>query len=217
MNVGLLRLNNKSRMSRPAQVRFCERQRGKFLLPTRLVIHCSSKEQAEQLLAKLKERMQQYELELHPEKTKIVYCKNYQRNEKHDNNSFAFLSYSFQPRTIKSKFGNKRLLVFNADISQSAKISIRGRLKEVLRTRWSHKSLEWFADVLNPKIRGWMNYYTKFYRYEANQVFSYLNELIRKWIKNTYKIRSKGKLFDKYRLIQTANPEMFYHWKMGVK
>lgn len=72
MNEGLLRLNNKSRMSRPAQVRFCERQRGKFLLPTRLVIHCSSKEQAEQLLEKLEVRMQKYKLELHPEKTKIV-------------------------------------------------------------------------------------------------------------------------------------------------
>jgi RNA-directed DNA polymerase len=182
-----------------------------------IVIHCSSKEQAEQLLAKLKERMQQYELELHPEKTKIVYCKNYLRNEKHDNNSFTFLSYSFQPRTIKSKFGSKRLLVFNADICQSAKKNIRTRLKEVLRTRWSDKSLEWFADVLNPKIRGWLNYYTKFYRHEANKVFCYLNDLIRKWIKNTYQIRNKGKLYHKYHTIQSENPEMFYHWKMGVR
>lgn len=52
---------------------------------------------------RLKERMQQYELELHPEKTKIVYCKNYLRNEDHDNNSFTFLSYSFQPRTIRDR------------------------------------------------------------------------------------------------------------------
>src|SRR5674476_892306 len=66
-----------------------------------IIIHCSSREQAEQLLENLKARMQQYELELHPEKTKIVYCKNYQRHDKHDNNSFTFLSYSFQPRTVK--------------------------------------------------------------------------------------------------------------------
>lgn len=76
-----------------------------------IVIHCSSKEEAESLLEKLKVRMQQYELELHPGKTKIVYCKNYQRNETHENNSFTFLSYSFEPRTIRSKFDVKKCLV----------------------------------------------------------------------------------------------------------
>jgi hypothetical protein len=55
--------------------------------------------------------MQQYKLELHPHKTKIVYCKNYQRNDKHDNNSFTFLSYSFQPGTIRDKFGRRNRLV----------------------------------------------------------------------------------------------------------
>ena len=60
-----------------------------------IVIHCKSKEEAEDLLEKLKVRMQEYALELHPEKTKIVYCKNYRRNKTHDNRSFTFLSYSF--------------------------------------------------------------------------------------------------------------------------
>ncbi len=72
-----------------------------------IVIHCSSKEEAEKLLEELKTRMQEYELELHPEKTKIVYCKKYQRHDRNDNESFTFLSYSFQPRTIKSKFGGE--------------------------------------------------------------------------------------------------------------
>ena len=183
-----------------------------------IVIHCSSKEEAEQLLAKLKERMHQYELELHPEKTKIVYCKNYQRNDKHDNNSFTFLSYSFQPRTIRDKFGRKnRLVVFNAAISQQAKTSIRTRLRVVLRTRWSDKTIEWFADKLNPKLRGWVNYYTLFNRHETYEVFYYLNERIQKWIANKYKIRGTLKVRDKYQRIQTESPEMFYHWKLGIK
>lgn len=183
-----------------------------------IVIHCSSKEEAERLLEKLKERMQQFELELHPDKTKIVYCKNYQRNDKHDNNSFTFLSYSFQPRTIKDKFGRKnRLVVFSPAISQMAKTNIRKVLKEILKTRWSDKSLEWFADVLNPKIRGWVNYYTKFNRIIGLDVFYYLNELIRQWVKNTYKIKGKAWLYEKYRNIQAANPDLFYHWRLGVK
>ena len=183
-----------------------------------IVIHCRSREEAEQLLEKLRERMEQYELELHPDKTKIVYCKNYLRPEKQDNNSFTFLSYSFQPRTVKDKFGrSKRLVVFNAAISQKAKTSIREKLREVIKIRWSNQTLEWFADKLNPKIRGWINYYAKFNRHLAHGVFYYLNELIRRWIKNKYKIRGKAWMYEKYRKIQSENPTLFYHWKLGIK
>ena len=183
-----------------------------------IVIHCRSKEEAERLLEELKARMEQYKLELHPDKTKIVYCKNYMRNEKHENNSFTFLSYSFQPRTIKDKFGRKRrLVVFNAAISQKAKTSIREKLRGVLRTQWSNQTLQWFADQLNPKIRGWINYYAKFNGHIAYNVFYYLNELIRRWIKNTYKIRGKAWLYDKYRQVQASNPKLFCHWQLGIK
>ena len=183
-----------------------------------IVIHCSSKLEAEQLLEKLKTRMQEYELELHPEKTKIVYCKNYQRKEMHDNKSFTFLGYSFQPRTIKDRFGRgKRLLVFNAAISQQAKSSIREKLRNVMSVRWSNQTLQWFAGKLNPKIRGWINYYAKFGQHDAYDVFYYLNELIRKWMKNKYKLRAKGWTYEKYRKIQSENPGMFYHWRLGIK
>ena len=183
-----------------------------------IVIHCSSKEEAEQLLEKLKVRMQQYELELHPDKTKIVYCKNYLRNDKYDNNSFTFLSYSFQPRTMKSKFGEtKWIVVFSPAISQMAKTNIRRVLREILKPLISQVKLEKFAERLNPKIRGWINYYTRFNRRIGLDVFYYLNGLIRQWIKNTYKIRGKAWLYDKYRAIQSANPDLFYHWRLGIK
>ena len=183
-----------------------------------IVIHCNSKGEAEQLLEKLKARMQQYELELHPEKTKIVYCKNYLRNDTHDKNSFTFLSYSFEPRTIKDRFGRKnRLVVFNAAISQEAKASLREKLREALPTMWSNQTLEWFAQRLNPKIRGWINYYAKFNKHLAYEVFYYLNKLIVKWVKNKYKLRGKAWLYDKYKSLQSANPDLFYHWRLGVK
>jgi hypothetical protein len=170
------------------------------------------------MLNELKARIQEFELTLHPEKTKIVYCKNYQRTDTHDNESFTFLSYSFQPRTIPDKFGRaKSLLVFGSVICDAAKTSIRTAIKEVMRTRWSTQRLAWFAEKLNPKIRGWINYYTRFNRDEAHKVFCYLNELIQKWIKNTYKIRSRVELYDKYQLIQANNQLLFYHWKIGVK
>lgn len=183
-----------------------------------IVIHCSSKAEAERMRSELETRMQEFALTLHPEKTKIVYCKNYQRLERHDNESFTFLSYSFQPRTMKAKFGKaKRIIVFSAAVCNAAKASIRTAIKEVLRTQWSTQTLAWFANKLNPKIRGWINYYSRFNRDEAHGVFYYLNELIRKWIKNTYKILGKDRLHKKYQLIQAENPLLFYHWKMGIK
>jgi RNA-directed DNA polymerase len=183
-----------------------------------IVIHCNSKEIAERILVGLKDRMAEYGLELHPGKTKIVYCKNYFRNEEHEHNSFTFLSYSFQPRTIRDMYGKKKcLVIFNAAICQQAKASIRAKLKEVLKVRWNVATLEWFAEKLNLKIRGWVNYYSKFNRKEVLNVFRYLNELIFQWIKNTYKMIGIRKVLNKYRSIQAANPDLFYHWHLGIK
>ena len=180
-----------------------------------IVIHCRSKEEAEHLLTQLTNRMAAYELTLHPEKTKIVYCKDYRRKEKHSNESFTFLSYSFAPAMMKTKAG-KMLLLFCASISHPAKAHIRKRIKEVLYYRRSVQKLERTAEKLNPKIRGWVNYYTLYSRDKALRVFCYLNELIRKWISNTYKIRSMPKVYDKYKQIIKSQPALFYHWKLGV-
>ena len=182
-----------------------------------IVVHCYSKEEAEQMLKRLTIRMSEYELALHPEKTRIVYCKNYQRNENHDNESFTFLSYSFQPRARRDKFGRKKtFFVFSGAISNAAKTSIREAIRGVMNPRWSQQTLEWFAGKLNPKIRGWANYYTRFNRHEALKVFSYLNELIRKWLKNKYKLQSCKSVYVKYKTLQQENAELVYHWKLGI-
>lgn len=183
-----------------------------------IIVHCATKAQAEEVLKKLKARMKEYGLELNEEKTKIVYCKRDRRGERHEHESFTFLSYSFQPRYIKSRTsGGKEWLTFSAAICQKAKTIIREKIRKVLIISWSTQKLEWFAAVLNPKIRGWIQYYTRFNRYEALSVFYYLNERIRKWIKHTFKIKGKGELSKKYRQIQKANPVLFYHWKLGIK
>jgi len=107
--------------------------------------------------------------------------------------------------------------VFSGAISNAAKTSIREAIRGVMILRWSQQTLDWFAEKLNPKIRGWINYYTRFNRHEALGVFSYLNELIRKWLKNKYKLRSCKSVYIKYKTIQSENAELFYHWKLGIK
>ncbi|MBX3257172.1 MAG: group II intron reverse transcriptase/maturase [Chitinophagaceae bacterium] len=184
-----------------------------------IVIHCGTKEEAERLLLLLVSRMQEYNLTLHPEKTKIVYCKNYHRTEHHTNESFTFLSYSYQPRMKKDKFGRgkRTYMIFAPAICNKAKTSIREVIKAVLIPRNIGQSLEGFAKILNPKIRGWVNYYTRFYRDNMLKIFFYLNVKIRKWIRNKYRIKRKHAVLIKYHAIQKEYPDLFYHWKLGIK
>ena len=181
-----------------------------------IVIHCSTRENAEQLLELIRDRMQQYKLQLHPEKTKIVYCKDYRREEQHENRSFTFLGFGLQPRTMRSKMGG-RFLVFRAAISQQAKTSIRQAIGAVIQpSRYKH-SIVWMAEKLNAKIRGWMNYYGAFMKWETLEVFSYLNGLLVRWIRTVYKIYGKRKAFGKLREIQRQIPDLFYHWQFGIR
>ena len=183
-----------------------------------IVIHCQSKAEAEQLLTQVEVRMQAFELTLHPEKTKIVYCKNYQRTGTHEHESFTFLSYDFQPRRKWDSFGRKKTyIVFAGAISNKAKTSIREKIRAILIPRWSEQILEVFAKLLNPKLRGWINYYSKFYRRQMLELFFYVNERIKKWIANKYKLRAKKWILAKYQAIQAEQPELFYHWRLGIK
>ena len=181
-----------------------------------IIVHCNTQEEAKHLLVSIRERMAGFELELHPEKTKLVYCKNYQRKEDHEHHSFTFLSYSFQPRAMRNHQRKTKFTVFSAAICCTAKTFIRQRLKAVFNPRNTQVSLEQTAVKLNPKIRGWLNYYCKFNPREAMDVFLYTNELIRRWFEEKYRLRSKHavqKLYDSYVL---ANGNLFIHWQKGI-
>jgi RNA-directed DNA polymerase len=183
-----------------------------------IIIHCHSKSEAEKLLRALEERMKEYSLTLHPEKTKVVYCKNYQRNEDHNENSFTFLSYTFRPRTAMDAFGrNKLIVLFNGAISSAAKTSIRRAIRKILNPEWINVSLEAVSNVMNAKIRGWINYYGKFFKWRMIRVFNYLDYLIQRWIANKYRITSKAKSLARYEEIRKENPSLFYHWKFAMK
>ena len=181
-----------------------------------IIVHCNSKEQAEQLLSSIRERLAGFELELHPEKTKLVYCKNYRRKETQEHNSFTFLSYSFQPRAMHNHQRKNKFSIFSAAISNTAKTFIREGVRKVFNPRNTQISLEGTAVKLNPKIRGWLNYYCKFNPRVAGNVFIYLNGLIRRWIEEKFRLRSKSAVQNKYNLLVQTNTDLFVHWKKGV-
>jgi len=183
-----------------------------------IIVHCNSQGEAEHLLSSIRERLRVFNLELHAEKTKLVYCKNYKRKEKHEHNSFTFLSYSFQPRSKPNTFGrHDKFMVFGAAICCKAKAFIREKIRGVFDPRNTQVSLERVAAKLNPKIRGWLNYYSRFGKRVAANVFLYLNVLIRRWVEEKFRLRSMKAVMVKYQSIVQSNTGIFVHWRYGIR
>ncbi|KAA1241033.1 group II intron reverse transcriptase/maturase [Aquimarina sp. RZ0] len=182
-----------------------------------VILHCKSQSHAEQMLGAIKNRMQNIGLELHPQKTKIVYCKDYRRREKYHNVKFDFLGYSFQPRTSKSKKRRGLFLGFDCAISICSRKQIADKLGEIKVHRMTANSIVGIAKILNPMIRGWINYYGKFRKSMLHGVFKLLNNRIVRWARKRYK-RYKTSIKRAYTWffrIQEQFPTLFYHWKMG--
>jgi group II intron reverse transcriptase/maturase len=184
-----------------------------------IIVHCQTKEQAEQMLTSIRERMQECKLELHEEKTKIVYCKDYRRREKFTNVSFDFLGFTFKPRTTMNKSQNKLFQGFDLAISKTSRKKIVGEINKLGFHKWTGHDLSDIAKVLNPKIRGWLNYFGKFRRYELAGVFMRLNFRILKWSRKKFKrLRySKRANYNWLKRVCHFYPNLFVHWAVGFK
>jgi group II intron reverse transcriptase/maturase len=184
------------------------------------VVHCNTRWQAEKVLAALHERMAEVGLELHPDKTKIVYCKDSNRRKDYPHTSFTFLGFTFRPREVRRKDGVK-FTGFLPAISKEAlkKISQEVRSWRLhLRTRATAADLAW---LINPKVRGWMNYYGAFYPSALYGVCYRINIYLMRWLMRKYK-KIKGWKKAKRSMVDAIKrrPRYFAHWdmaRMGVR
>jgi len=175
--------------------------------------HCVSLKQAESLLAMLNKQFAKYGLELHPEKTKIVYCKDGNRKGDHEHTSFDFLGYTFRARKAVDKHG-RFFTNFLPAISAKAKNSIREEVRNWRLQLKSDKSLQDIASMYASKIRGWLNHYAHFYRSELYRVLRYIDDCLIKWVQRKYKkLQSKRKAAHWLRDVAKREPMMFPHWK----
>ena len=176
-----------------------------------IIVHCSSREEAEVLLGAIRERLKEYNLTLHPEKTKIVHCKDYRRNkEAEEGVVFTFLGFDFKPRVMKSSRG--LFLGYGAAIGQSAQKKITALIKESRLVRWTTATIESIAAEWNPRIRGWINYYGRFGKSELYNVYDVFNMRLAKWIGNKYRLTSKWACIRRLKLIKQQNRNLFAHW-----
>jgi group II intron reverse transcriptase/maturase len=181
------------------------------------ILHCKSKVQADYVLDNLNNRMMQCGLELHPDKTKLVYCKDYRRQGEHEHVKFDFLGYSFQPRTTKSKKTGELFLGFDCAISISSKKRIAEKMRALDIEHLTHRSIVGVAQYLEPFIRGWANYYGRFRLWEMNSIFQLLRRRLVKWARKRYK-RYKTSLNKAYAWLERVKdqyPTLFYQWRLG--
>ena len=134
-----------------------------------------------------RQRRKDCRLELHPEKTKIVYCQDDDRRGQHEHIKFDFLGYTFRPRRAKNRWG-KFFVSFIPAISDKAAKAIRETIRDwrLAATR-NNQSLEEIAGLVNPSVRGWANYYGRLYRSALTPVLRHLERALVKWARRKYK------------------------------
>ena len=182
------------------------------------IVHCRTKEQAENLREAIIQRMAECGLELNLQKTKIVYCKDADRRGNHEHEKFTFLGYEFRPRRAKNHRG-KYFVSFLPAISDKAAKAIRQEIRGWKLHLRSDKSLEDLARMFNPIVRGWMQYYGKYYRSMLHPVFRPLNRRLVRWACRKYKkLRHHQRRATHWlQRISIRSPHLWAHWQIGVK
>jgi group II intron reverse transcriptase/maturase len=179
------------------------------------VIHCKTEQEALDVLKQLDLRMKECKLELHPDKTHIVYCKDSNRRKKYPNTSFDFLGYTFRSRRVKTQ--GKIWTSFLPAVSRKSQASLREKIKALNVHRRTGLEIGGLAKKINPVVGGWINYFKEFYKSEMAYNMLCLNRRLCKWVMRKYK--SKGMNTTKaWKLLETAyrkNSVLFAHWKLG--
>ena len=179
-----------------------------------ILVHCKSEGQARWIKSAIEKRLQQCRLQLHPQKTKIVYCKDSSRRGNYSNEKFDFLGYTFRPRLSKSRRG-EFFVNFSPAVGDEAAKSIRREIRGWRIHRMSDKSIEDLSRIFNPVLRGWINYYGRFYKSALYPIFDQLNCALKRWAMRKYKKLRGRQRRARYWLgrIARREPNLFVHWR----
>ena len=182
------------------------------------LVHCRSEQEAEALKAELQVRLAECRLEMHPTKTKIVYCKDGKRRGKYPNVKFDFLGYCFRPRLVRRFRDNALFCGFNPAVSGSAMKAMRETIRDLHLRRQTQLSLQDIARQLNPLLRGWIGYYGRYAPSALSPLLRYVNHTLVAWVTRKFK-RFKGRktlagcYFER---LAKVRPDLFVHWQNGV-
>ena len=182
------------------------------------VIHCTSQAQAVMIRDALAVRLAEVGLELHPAKTRVVYCKDADRRGDHEVTSFTFLGYTFRPRLARNRWG-KHFVSFLPAVSKDAVKAMSREIRSWHIARRSDKSLTDLAQMFNSIVQGWINYYGRFYKSMLYPLLRRINEHLVRWACRKYKRLRRREKRARELLARAARryPALFAHWRFGLK
>jgi group II intron reverse transcriptase/maturase len=176
------------------------------------VVHCVSEAQAQQVLAALGERMSEVGLRLHPEKTRIVYCRDGKRRASYEHTAFTFLGFTFRAREARDRNG-KGFLSFLPAISKDALNKLSGQVRSWALHRRTGLTEAELARRINPIVRGWMNYYGAFYRSALYGLLGRINAYLLRWSRNKYRrLKGRRKAQEVWNQVVKRRPRFFAQW-----
>ena len=179
------------------------------------VVHCRTQKQAEEVMQSIALRLAECGLTMHPEKSKIVYCKDSNRTESSPHVHFTFLGFTFQPRKALSK--QRRVFTsFLPGVSKDALKQMRQTVRGWKLNRQTHVTLAALARQYNPIIQGWWNYYAAFYQTAMFHVYQHIDRALERWARRKYKALSGRKQGSGQwlRKMKAAEPQLFHHWRV---
>jgi RNA-directed DNA polymerase len=182
------------------------------------VIHCTSEEQARQVRDALAQRLADVGLRLHPDKTRIVYCKDADRRGSHEHTAFTFLGYAFRPRLAKSRHGH-HFVSFLPAVSKDAVKAMSREVRSWHLARRSDKTLDDLARMFNSIVQGWINYYGRFYKSGLLSFLRRLNRHLARWACRKFKRLRRRERRAMAWLAEVARraPRLFAHWRFGAR
>lgn len=177
------------------------------------VVHCHSQKQAQGVMQSIASRLAECGLTMHPEKSKIVYCKDSNRTRSYPQVAITFLGFTFRPRKALSK-ERQVFTSFLPGASADALKRMRQTVRKWQLNRQTYVTLAALARQYNPIIQGWWNYYGAFYQTAMHDVFQHIDRALERWAGRKYKALSGRRRGCTHwlRKMQDANPSLFHHW-----
>ena len=179
------------------------------------VLHCVSEQQAQHVRACLARRLVEVGLELHPDKTRIVYCKDSKRRGTYERVSFTFCGYTFRPRKAYSKRRGEAFTGFLPAVSAGKLTDMSRRATSWRLHRRVNLTLNDLADEINPVLQGWLTYYTAYYKTAVIPLCQRIDSHLMRWARRKYKRleRSDPRTRAWLRGISSREPALFAHWR----
>jgi len=178
-----------------------------------IVVHCDTEMQARRLWVEIAKRLETVGLELHPEKTKVVYCKDANRTGDSEHTSFDFLGFAFRGRLARGPRGY--FMSFAPAIAPTARKAISHTIRAWHLRRHTTEDLSSLAWEINPQVSGWIGYYGAFYRSELHFLAFRIDQHLVRWARHKFKrLRySPVRAWAWLAAVKRREPGLFVHWQ----